>query len=63
MTHGIGLMANLGRLAVLVLAAAGRADAMQVAGVSVFAASLIAVYAASTIYHALPPSRASSYSA
>ena len=58
MTHGIGLMASLVGLPVLVLAAAGRADAMQVAGVSVFAASLIAVYAASTIYHALPPSRA-----
>jgi hemolysin III len=57
-THGIGLMASLVGLPVLVVAAAGRADAMQVAGFSVFAASLIAVYATSTIYHALPPSRA-----
>jgi hemolysin III len=57
-THGIGLVASLVGLPVLVVAAAGRADAMHVVGCSVFAASLITLYAASTIYHALPPSRA-----
>lgn len=57
-THGLGLVASLAGLPVLVIAAAGRADAMHVVGCSVFAASLIALYAASTIYHALPPSRA-----
>jgi hemolysin III len=56
-THGIGLAASLVGLPVLVVVAAGRADALHVLGCSVFAASLIALYAASTIYHALPPSR------
>jgi hemolysin III len=57
-THGIGLVASLVGLPVLVVAAAGRADAMHVVGCSVFAACLVALYAASTVYHALPPSRA-----
>ena len=57
LTHGIGLAASLVALPILVVAAAGRADAMHVVGCSVFAASLIALYATSTIYHGLPPSR------
>lgn len=56
-THGLGLLASLVGLPVLVLAAAGRGDALQVAGASVFGASLVALYAASTTYHAWPPSR------
>jgi hemolysin III len=40
------------------VAAAGRGDAALVVGCSVFAASLIALYAASTLYHAVRPSRA-----
>jgi len=58
LTHGAGLLASLVGLPVLVVAAAGRGDAAHVVGCSVFAASLITLYAASTIYHALPPSRA-----
>jgi hemolysin III len=57
-THGIGLVASLVGLPVLVIAAADRADAIHVVGCSVFAACLITLYATSTIYHALPPSRA-----
>lgn len=56
-THGLGLLASLVGLPMLVLAAAGRGDALQVAGASVFGASLVALYAASTTYHAWPPSR------
>jgi hemolysin III len=56
-THGVGLVASLVGLPVLVITAAGRADAMHVIGCSVFAATLIALYAASTIYHGLQPSR------
>ena len=40
------------------VAAAGHDDGLHVVGSSIFAASLIACYAASTIYHGLPPSRA-----
>jgi hemolysin III len=57
-THGLGLIASLAGLPVLVIAAAGRGDAAEVVGCSVFAVSLIVLYAASTIYHALPASRA-----
>jgi hemolysin III len=57
-THGIGLVASLVGLPVLVLAAAARGDALLVAGCSVFGATLVALYAASTLYHAVPPSRA-----
>ena len=56
--HGIGLVASLAAVPVLVVTAAGRGDAGLVVGSSVFAATLVALYAASTIYHALPPSRA-----
>ncbi len=58
LTHGVGLLASLVGVPLLVLAAAGRGDALLVVGCSVFAASLVAVYASSTLYHALPPSRA-----
>jgi len=56
-THGVGLAASLVTAPVLIVSAT-RHDAWQVVGSSVFAATLVALYAASTLYHALPPSRA-----
>lgn len=58
LTHGLGLLGSIVALPVLVVTALARGDALLVAGFSVFGATLIALYAASTIYHALPPSRA-----
>jgi hemolysin III len=58
LTHGLGLLGSLVALPVLVVTALARGDALLVAGFSVFGATLVALYAASTIYHALPPSRA-----
>jgi hemolysin III len=58
LTHGVGLLASLVALPVLVVTALARGDALLVIGYSVFGATLVALYAASTIYHALPPSRA-----
>ena len=58
LTHGAGLLMSIAILPILVMAMVARHDAMMVVGVSVFASTLIALYAASTIYHALPPSRA-----
>ena len=55
-THGLGLVAALAGTPVLIAAAAQR-DAWQVVGSTVFAATLILLYAVSTVYHALPPSR------
>lgn len=58
LTHGLGLLGSIVALPVLIVTALARGDALLVAGFSVFGATLIALYAASTIYHALPPSRA-----
>jgi hemolysin III len=57
-THGVGLLGCLAGVPVLLLAALARGDSWQVIGCSVFAATLLALYSASTLYHALPPSRA-----
>jgi hemolysin III len=56
-THGLGLAASLAAAPVLIVAAARR-DTWQVVGSSVFAGTLVALYAASTLYHSLRPSRA-----
>ncbi len=54
LTHGVGLLASLVGLPVLVLSALSRGERSAVIGMSVFGASLIALYAASTLYHAIP---------
>jgi hemolysin III len=56
-THGLGLLASLAAAPVLIVVAA-RGSAWQVVGSTVFAVTLVAMYAASTLYHSLPPSRA-----
>jgi hemolysin III len=57
-THGLGLIGSLIGLPILILTWQARGDAMSVIGASVFGASLIAVYATSTFYHAIPHPRA-----
>jgi hemolysin III len=57
-THGLGLVASLIVLPLLIGASANRGDTPLVIGCSVFGATLVVLYAASTIYHALPVSRA-----
>jgi len=57
-THGAGFVAFAVGLPILVATAAERGDALQVIGCSVFASCLVLLYAASTLYHALPVSRA-----
>lgn len=57
-THGIGLLLSLVGVPLLVLNSLSRGDALLVAGMSVFGAALVAVYASSTLYHAVRPSRA-----
>lgn len=56
-THGIGTLAAVIGGVVLVVMAAVRGDAWEIVGVSVFATTLIALYSASTLYHAVrePP--------
>ena len=57
-THGVGLVLSIVALPVLVAVAALRHDNWQVVGGSIFASTLIALYASSTVYHALPASKA-----
>jgi len=54
-THGLGLLASLAALPFLIQFAAQRSDAMAVIGVSIFGVTLVGAYAASTVYHAMPP--------
>ena len=56
-THGAGLALSIAAAPVLIVTAA-RSSAWEITGSSIFAATLIALYLASTIYHATPPSRA-----
>jgi hemolysin III len=51
-THGLGTVASVVGAAVLIVLAALSGDAWLIVGVSVFATSLIALYTASTLYHA-----------
>ncbi len=53
-THGVGLLLSLIGMPILVLAALDHGERATLIGASVFGATLIALYAASTFYHAIP---------
>lgn len=57
-SHGVGLLAALAAFPVLVTVAYQRGDTTGIAGVSVFATTMVLLYLASTLFHVLPPSRA-----
>ena len=57
-SHGVGLLAALAAFPVLIAAAYQDGDATRVAGVSVFATTMVLLYLASTLFHAFPQSRA-----
>jgi len=57
-SHGVGLLAAIAVTPVLVVSAAHAGSAKAIVGVSVFALSMILLYLASTLYHALPEGRA-----
>lgn len=54
--HGSGLLLSIAGTGWLVVSATRRGDARQVIAVSIFGATLILVYLASTLYHGLPVS-------
>jgi hemolysin III len=56
--HGSGLAASLVGLPPLIRLANAHGDGWQIVACTVFAASLVVLYAASTLYHWLPPSPA-----
>jgi hemolysin III len=57
-SHGIGLIAALVATPFLVVDAIRRGDAAYIVGVSIFAAAMLLLYLASTLYHALPAGKA-----
>ena len=57
-SHGVGLAGALVAFPLLVIAASQRGDITGIVSVSVFATTMVLLYLASTLFHALPPSRA-----
>jgi len=56
-THGIGLVLSLAGFAALVALAFARGDRWHVVGCCVYGATLVALYAASTLYHSVQKPR------
>jgi len=57
-THGLGLVLSIAGVAVLMAAASVRGDAWHVVSCAVFGATLVLLYAASTLYHGVHHRRA-----
>jgi hemolysin III len=57
-SHGVGVLGALVATPFLILAAAQRGGLVAVVGASVFAGTVVALYLASTLYHALPSNKA-----
>ncbi len=56
-SHGAGLVAAVVATPFLIVHAVNRGDVGFIVGASIFAATMILLYAASTLYHALPSGR------
>ena len=59
-THGVGLLLSIAALVTLVVFATSRGDAWHIVSVSIYGATLVLLYTASTFYHALTRPRAKS---
>ncbi len=59
-THGVGLLCSVAALTILVIFASLNGDPWQIVSASIYGATLVLLYGASTIYHALPDSGAKS---
>jgi hemolysin III len=57
-THGVGALASVAALVVMVVLAAQRGDARLIVAVSIFGSSMVILFTASTLYHALTVKRA-----
>ena len=57
-THGLGVLLSVGAGAVLITLAALTGDPWTIVGASVFVGTLVLLYTASTLYHAIPFERA-----
>jgi hemolysin III len=57
-SHGVGLLAAIAVVPVLLIGAIHRGDAAGVVGAGIFSATMVLLYLTSTLYHALPNNRA-----
>jgi hemolysin III len=57
-SHGLGLVAAIVGTPFLILSAIDYADMSFIVGVSIFSATMIVLYLASTVYHAMPRGKA-----
>ncbi|MBW2580407.1 MAG: hemolysin III family protein [Deltaproteobacteria bacterium] len=57
-SHGVGLVAALVGVPILIVAAVRRGGAAGIVGASVFAGTMVLLYLASTLYHTLPKNKA-----
>ena len=57
-SHGVGLAASLVAAPILIVSAVRRGGAAGIVGASVFAGTMVLLYLASTLYHALPNKKA-----
>jgi hemolysin III len=58
LTHGVGCLLAVAGMVVLVVQAVGRGEAWDVVSAAIFGATLVLLYLSSTLYHAVPVSRA-----
>ena len=56
--HGLGLLAALAAFPILILGASRHGGLSEIVGASVFATTMVLLYFTSTLFHALPASRA-----
>ena len=57
-THGLGLALSIAALSILVVFASLRGDPWHIVSCSIYGATLVLLYTASTVYHSIPSSRA-----
>jgi hemolysin III len=57
-THGVGALLSIGGLAVMIAFSVLYGNALLVTSVSIYGATLILLYTASTVYHSIPHPRA-----
>ena len=58
LVHGTGLLASLAALPLLVVSASRRHEPLYLVGSAIFGVTMVLLYLASTVYHALPESGA-----
>lgn len=57
-SHGVGALAAITAIPILIVSALRDGDTSNIVGAAIFGVTLLLLYLASTIYHALPPGKA-----